>query len=127
MMEIIRYMADDGTEFETEEECIIHELNPLFDALNTTGFKAFNYCHELLFDDNNFRDFESMHFLNIPNVEAKSLLITIIDKQGYDPKDILYGVTDPGIYYYDEVKGKFISLSWMENQVKMIKDIFKAE
>ena len=68
-----------------------------------------------------------MYFLNIPDVEAKSLLIAIIDKKGYDPKDILYGITDPGIYYFDKIEGRFISLSWMENQVKTIKSLFKAE
>ena len=126
MMEITRYVADDGTEFETEEECIIHELNPLFDALNATGFKAFNYYHELLFNDDCFIELDNMYYLNIPNIEAKNLLTTIIDKLEYSP-DIIYGITDPGIYYYDEVREKFVSLSWMENQVKTIKYMFKAE
>jgi hypothetical protein len=127
MMEITRYVADDGTEFETEEECMSYELKPLFEALGATGFKTFNRYYESLFHNNSFTDLQNMHFLNIPNIEAKKLLITIIDKMGYDSRDILYGITEPGIYYFDEVKGKFIPLSWMENQVKTIKSMFKAE
>lgn len=126
MMEITRYVADDGTEFETEEECIVYELKPLFEALNATGFKAFNYYHESLLYDDCFIELDSMYYLNIPNVEAKNLLTTIVDKLEYS-SDVIYGIADPGIYYLDEVKGKFIPLSWMENQVKTIKSLFKAE
>ena len=126
MMEITRYMADDGTEFETEEECILYELKPLFEALSATGFKAFNYYNESLLYDDCFIELDSMYYLNIPTVKAKDLLATIIDKLEYS-LDAIYGITDPGIYYFDEVKGKFIPLSWMEDQVKMIKSIFKAE
>lgn len=122
MKEIIRYVADDGTEFEIKEKCAVYELKPLFEALNTTGFKAFNYYHELLSCD----ELDSMYYLNIPNVEAKNLLTAIVDKLEYE-SDVIYGITEPRIYYFDEVEGKYIPLSWMENQVKTIKSIFKAE
>ena len=126
MKEIIRYVADDGTEFETEEECAVYELKPLFEALNATGFKAFNYYYELLLYDDCFIELDSMYYLNIPNVEAKNLLTTIVNKLEYS-SDVICGITEPGIYYFDEVKGKFIPLSWMENRVKTIKCLFKAE
>lgn len=126
MTEITKYIADDGTEFESEEECTIYELKPLFEALNETGFEAFDYYQESLLYDDCFIELDNMYYLNIPSIEAKNLLTTIVNKFEYS-SDVICGITDPGIYYFDEVKGKFIPLSWMENQVKTIKSMFKAE
>lgn len=107
MQEIIKYVANDGTEFEDEDECLDYERKTLLVDFSNRGLRAFNGCKqelsvEVYTDVENLLD--SSGFLIIPNRVKDEFSDAIRD---YDYNSFLsYCIDeseeDENLFYWDD-------------------------
>lgn len=108
MQEIIKYVANDGTEFEDEDECLDYERKTLFADFSNGGLRAFNSNKKELSVEN-YTEVESLlddsWFLIIPNKVKDEFAEAVRDEDWNSTlPDCIYSSKDDEnfFYWYDE-------------------------
>lgn len=119
MKEITKYVANDGTEFENEYECLDYE--------RTEGMKAIKGV-KFFFENGK----EITEYSNLEDLLNRSYFIIITDRNDFDKfEDLLYDEFDcnywaegwenlqgkTGLFYYDEYFDRWVS--WDEQYDKL--------
>ena len=107
MQEVIKYVADDGTEFEDEAECFDYERKILLTNFSNRGLKVYDYDKRELPIENYQRIedfFDDSWFIIIPNEVKDELAEIIRDNYQFDPflYCILDSKDDENFFYWDE-------------------------
>lgn len=120
------YIANDGKEFEDEEECFKYEQNLLYgDVIKNNELQMFDY------DKHETTKVEQCFYLKCDSIKACELFIELCDRFGaYTPFiEGTYGngtyTVGIGTWYYDEDYDRWISLEDLEDKIKEIKEIFE--
>ena len=101
------WIASDGEQFDTEEECKLHEMMPSHDVLNGMrllgrGFRELNVSQK---DKESWnRLAEDVFFVRLDNAEAVKWLGQIGDYIGCNFPD------KQGTFYYDENIGEWVCI-----------------
>ena len=103
-MEVItKYVADDGTEFEFEDECLDYELKEKMKGIY--GFKAYDSSareiHPSDYDD--LDDFATdMMFLKVTDVKGWEKFMDICDEKRVYFVDGVDEICEKGLFFFDE-------------------------
>ena len=103
-MEVItKYLADDGTEFEFEDECLEYELKEKIKDIY--GFKAYDRNGQEIhsFDYDDLDDFiTDMMFLKITDVKGWEEFLDICDEERVYLLDGVDDIGEKGLFFFDE-------------------------
>lgn len=107
MQEVIKYVADDGTEFEDEAKCFDYERGMLLTDFSNRGLKAFDGNKREL-PVENYTEFGSLFddswFFIIPNAVKDEFAEAI--REEYWHSDFYYCINDSkddeNLFYWDE-------------------------
>lgn len=119
METITIYVAEDGTKFNDERECIDYEDKMLIQKVYDSGIRFYDYEFKRI-GKVNFNKSKYIVYIYIPNKKACDLLISASDKYLLDI-NITY--TNNGYYYYNPVTEDYESL---EENIKHLLDIKKS-
>lgn len=126
MIKIIKFIADDGKEFDDENECEEYELL-------LEGKKVTNALH---FYDNNHNpiryntkfDFGEVMYVEVLTGTASSFLRRLCDYQGFMcPCVDEYGYNLTGRFFYDDYKNEWKSLEKEQRNLDMIAEVFEKK
>ncbi len=124
-MEII-YIADDGTKFDNEDECLAHERKMRMRKANfAENIRLFNKDKEEFIFING-ADYERAFFMEIFTDEAAAMLEEWVrDEFG----DYIFYKTDPtaGRFYYDESREDWVNVEELRQKYEDISAIFNGE
>lgn len=107
MQEVIKYVADDGTEFEDEDECLDYERKTLLVNFSYRGLRAFD-CNKKELPVENYTEVGSLlddsWFLIIPNIVKDDFAEAMRDEDWHsdfyccinDSED------DENLFYWDD-------------------------
>ena len=103
-MEVItKYLANDGTEFEFEDECLDYELKEKMKGIY--GFKAYDSNAQEIhpFDYDDLDDFiTDMMFLKITDVKGWKEFLDICDEERVYLLDGVDDICEKGLFFFDE-------------------------
>lgn len=102
------YIADDGKEFDNEEDCMDHE----FDIFNES-FRCFNSKYEK-------SNVETCAFVDVPTEKSVKHFIKVCDTLGITAD----GVDKPGIFMYSDYGNSWINL---EDTLARFKEVLNNE
>lgn len=119
METITIYVAEDGTKFDDERECIDYEDKMLIQKVYDSGIRFYDYEFKQI-KQANFNKSKYIVYIYIPNKKACNLLISASDKYLLDI-NITY--INNGYYYYNPVTEDYESL---EENIKHLLDIKKS-
>ena len=121
MTELHLYVADDGTEFEDEEDCLRHE----------TGCRAQELKGQVALLDENFRllplsdlsQWENAWFIYAKDIQALRDLSDLWDWDlvGMKPPRFLFADT-PGLFAYDEIIDEWYHVGTRLQEIQSIVD-----
>ena len=105
MTEITKYIADDGTEFDYEDECLDYERG--IKILKVYGFRAYDRQGKEIFPKNYIKDMDDFTYdvcyLKIENIrgweEFEELCNDEFDTYFYDGLD---SISETGLYFKDD-------------------------
>lgn len=105
MREITKYVANDGTEFEDEEECLDYERG--IKIKDIYGFKTYNRQGKEIFPKDYISDMNDfiydVYFIKVENIkgweEFEKLCLDEFDTYFYDGLD---EISEKGLYYKDD-------------------------
>lgn len=107
MQEVIKYVADDGTEFEDEDECLDYERKTLLANFSYRGLRAFD-CNKKELPVENYTDIGSLlddsWFFIIPNA-VKDEFAEAIREEDWHSEFYYYindSKDDENLFYWDE-------------------------
>lgn len=103
-MEVItKYVANDGTEFEFEDECLDYELKGKIKGIY--GFKAYNRDAREIhpFDYDDLDDFATdMWFLKVTDIKGWKEFMEICDEERVYFLDGVDDICEKGLFFFDE-------------------------
>ena len=103
-MEIItKYVADDGTEFEDEYQCLDYELKEKMKGIY--GFKAYDSSAREIYpsDYDDLDDFATdMMFLKVTDVKGWEKFMDICDEKRVYFVDGVDEICEKGLFFFDE-------------------------
>lgn len=124
-MEII-YIADDGTKFDDEDECLAHERKMRMRKANfAENIRLFSRDkEEFIFIDGD--DYERAFFMEILTDEAAAMLEEWV-REEYG--SYIFYNTDPiaGRFYFDELIDRWVSVEELRQKYESINAIFNGE
>lgn len=106
MQEVIKYIAEDGTEFEDEDECLDYEKGMLLTDFSNRGLRAFG-CNKNELSVENYKNIESLlddsWFIIIPNRVKDEFAEAIRSGCWYNyfPDCIHNSEDDENLFYWD--------------------------
>ena len=103
MTKVTKYIADDGTEFEFEDECLEYELKEKIKDIY--GFKAYDRNGQEIhpFDYDDLDDFiTDMMFLKITDVKGWEEFLDICDEERVYLLDGVDDIGEKGLFFFDE-------------------------
>ena len=109
MQEVIKYVADDGTEFEDEDECLDYERKTLLANFSYRGLRAFD-CNKKELPVENYTEVGSLlddsWFFIIPNAVKDEFSEAVRDEYWHSPFSdcIDDSKDDENLFYWDEGK-----------------------
>lgn len=107
MQEVIKYVADDGTEFEEEDECLDYERKTLLANFSYRGLRAFNGNKQELSVEN-YTEIESLldisWFLIIPNKIKDEFAEALQEEVGHNSFSYCIDDSedDENLFYWDD-------------------------
>ena len=107
MQEVIKYVADDGTEFEDEDECLDYERKTLLTDFSYRGLRAFD-CNKKELPVENYTDVGSLlddsWFFIIPNAVKDEFSEAVREEDWLSPFPdcIDDSEDDENLFYWDE-------------------------
>lgn len=116
MKTIVIYVAEDGTKFDDEHECMSYEEKISIQKIYDSGIRFYDYDFKRI-EKENIIDTKNIAYIYIPNEEIYNSLILILDLYLYD---ISIAYTDNGYYYYNSITGDYESL---EEKIKYFSSI----
>ena len=106
METITIYVAEDGTKFDDERECIDYEDKMLIQKLYDLGMRFYD-CDFKQIEKENIVESKDIVYIYIPSEEAYNLFDSAVDKYLFDI-NVIY--TNNGYYYYNPTTGDYESL-----------------
>lgn len=105
MTEITKYIADDGKEFDNEDDCLEYEKG--IEIKKVYGFKAYDRQGKEIFPKDYISDMNDfiydVYFIKVENIkgweEFENLCLDEFDTYFYDGLD---EISETGLYYKDE-------------------------
>ena len=124
MTEITKYIADDGVEFDDEDECLDYERG--IKILKVYGFKAYNRQGKEIFPKNyvkNMDDFKyDVYYLKIENIkgweEFEELCREEFGSYFYDGLD---EISEKGLYFKDDDHDYWVSWDYEYEKLRAIR------
>lgn len=103
MTEITKYMADDGTEFDFEDECLEYELEQKVKGIY--GFKAYD-CNGKEIKPSNYRDLDCFvseaRYIKVTDIKGWNEFSELCEESDVYFYDGMDDICEKGLYYYDE-------------------------
>ena len=120
MTELHLYIADDGTEFEDEEECLLHEAGCRAQGLKGVALLDENFRPLPLSD---LSQWENAWFIYAKDIQALRDLSDVWDWNltGMAPPRFLFADT-PGLFAYDETIDKWYHMDTRLQEIQSIAD-----
>lgn len=120
MTEITKYIADDGKEFDNEDDCLEYEKG--IEIKKAYGFKAYDRQGKEIFPKDYISDINDfiydVYFIKVENIkgweEFEELCNDEFDTYFYDGLD---EISETGLYFKDEVFDGW--MSWDEQYDKL--------
>lgn len=106
METIVTYVAEDGTKFDDERECMDYEDKILIQKLYDLGMRFYD-CEFKQIEKENIVKSKDIVYIYIPNEEAYNSFVSAVDKYLFDI-EIVY--TNDGYYYYNPIADYYESL-----------------
>ena len=106
METITIYVAEDGTKFDDERECIDYEDKMLIQKLYDLGMRFYD-CDFKQIEKENIVESKDIVYIYIPSEETYNLFDSAVDKYLFDI-EIVY--TNDGYYYYNPIADYYESL-----------------
>lgn len=106
METITIYVAEDGTKFDDERECIDYEDKMLIQKLYDLGMRFYD-CEFKQIEKENIVNSKDIVYFYIPNEEAYNSFVSALDKYLFEI-NIVY--TNNGYYYYNPITEDYESL-----------------
>lgn len=106
METITIYVAEDGTKFDDERECIDYEDKMLIQKLYDLGMRFYD-CEFKQIEKENIVNSKDIVYIYIPSEKAYNLFVSAQDKYLFEI-NIVY--TNNGYYYYDPITEDYESL-----------------
>lgn len=100
MVEITVYVADDGTEFGNEWDCMCHDEQKFYDSIHMLGKfgkKVYNYFDALVFSINSIEQIERLKYYALKYEASESVLENVTEKGVY-----VWDAKKKGFYKYPE-------------------------
>lgn len=119
METITIYVAEDGTKFDDERECIDYEDKILIQKLYDLGMKFYD-CEFKQIEKENIIESKDIVYIYIPSEDAYNLFDSAVDKYLFD---INIEYISNGYYYYNSTTGGYESL---EENLKHLLTIKKS-
>jgi hypothetical protein len=110
MQEVIKYVADDGTEFEDEDECLDYERKTLLADFSNKGLRAFD-CNKKELPVENYTEVGSLlddsDFLIIPNAIKEEFSEAVREEVWHSPFPdcIDESEDDENLFYWSDEVG----------------------
>lgn len=121
METITIYVAEDGTKFDDERECMDYEDKILIQKLYDLGMKFYD-CEFKQIEKENIVKSKDIAYIYIPSEEAYDSFDSAVDKYLFDI-NIIY--TNNGYYYYnpttedyESLEGKLKHLLYVKNSLE---------
>lgn len=106
METITIYVAEDGTKFDDERECIDYEDKMLIQKVYDSGIRFYD-CEFKQIEKENIVNSKDIVYFYIPNEEAYNSFVSALDKYLFEI-NIVY--TNNGYYYYNPITEDYESL-----------------
>lgn len=106
METITIYVAEDGTKFDDERECMDYEDKMLIQKVYDSGIRFYDYDFKQI-EKENIVNSKDIVYLYIPSEEAYYSLVSALDKYLFEI-NIIY--TSNGYYYYNSTTEDYESL-----------------
>lgn len=106
METITIYVAEDGTKFDDERECIDYEDKMFIQKIYDSGIRFYDYDFKQI-EKENIVNSKDIVYIYIPNEEAYYSLVSALDKYLFDI-NIIY--VNNGYYYYNSTTEDYESL-----------------
>ena len=106
METITIYVAEDGTKFDDERECIDYEDKMLIQKLYDLGMRFYD-CDFKQIEKENIVESKDIVYIYIPSEETYNLFVSAVDKYLFNI-EIVY--TNDGYYYYNPIADYYESL-----------------
>lgn len=106
METITIYVAEDGTKFDDERECIDYEDKMLIQKVYDSGIRFYDYDFKQI-EKENIVNSKDIIYIYIPSEEAYYSLVSALDKYLFEI-NIIY--TSNGYYYYNSTTEDYESL-----------------
>lgn len=106
METITIYVAEDGTKFDDERDCIDYEDKMLIQKVYDSGIRFYDYDFKQI-EKENIVNSKDIVYLYIPSEEAYYSLVSALDKYLFEI-NIIY--TSNGYYYYNSTTEDYESL-----------------
>ena len=122
MEKITKYVAFDGEEFEYEEECLDYERKEK--TRNSYGFQAYDRnAREIYpFDYDDLDDFVGdMGYLKVTDVKGWDEFVDVCDENRTYLCDGIEGLSEKGLYYYDEDQDYWCSWDYEYEKLRNIR------
>lgn len=111
MKEIVRYEANDGTEFDSKDECELYEFQQKIDK-NKDSFMLFDSTYK------DTLDLDYVMYMYVKDEDGIRIVEEIYDNFGYrTPWDCNPDFRRAGIFYYDERFDVWLDLAEEQNNL----------
>lgn len=106
MKTMVTYVAEDGTKFDDEHDCMDYEEKISIQKIYDSGIRFYDYDFKQIKKEN-IMDTKNIAYIYIPSDEIYYSLFPILELYLYD---ISIAYTDNGYYYYNSVTHDYESL-----------------
>lgn len=121
MREVHLYIADDGTEFEDEQECMVYETVQSAKTLKGKVVLLDKQFKPISLD--NLAEWENAWFIYVKDIQALRDLSDVWDWDltGIRPPRFLFADT-PGLFSYDEIIGEWYHMGTRLQEIQSVVD-----
>lgn len=117
MYEVTKYVADDGKEFEDEEECLEYEQLQKLASIDRQFLMLDARFNKV---ENPVRDFDEVVYIYVWTDEAAKKLHEVLGREWPDPWD--YYHTTAGVWFMCEERDRWILVDEERERIRSIQD-----